>query len=153
MYKMDQFPPITEEQRQRLITGRKAPVFGLLGMRVDNVEAGHSWLSLPFRDELTHAGGFVQGGIITALADAAVAFAVWSVIDGTHQDQTSIDLKMNFIRPAAGDMRAEGWLIHLGGRTAVGESVVLNGQDKPIAKCLSSVMIVERAYMPKYQER
>ena len=147
MFKLDGFPPITEEQRRKIFQVRPGPVFDLLGMRLDEVEPGHARLSMPFSKPLTHAGGFVQGGIITALADATVAFALYSVLDNTRQDQTSIDIKMNFIRPGAGDLWAEGWLLHLGSRTAVGESMVYNMENKPVAKCLSTVMLVENDYM------
>ena len=151
MFKLDGFPPISEERRNKLFQVRPGPVFDLLGMRLDEVEAGHSRLSLPFKESLTHSGGFVQGGIITALADAAVAFAIWTAMDDTHQDQTSIDIKMNFIRPGSGDLWAEGWIVHLGSRTAVGESMVYNQANKPVAKCLSSVMLVEKAYMATHK--
>jgi len=151
MHWLDNLPPLTPEAREAMESFRPGPVFDLLGMCVDRVEAGHSWLSLPFKVELTHGGGIVQGGIITALADAAIAFAVRSVIDGSQQDQTSIDLKMNFIRPVAkGAMRAEGWLIHQGRRTVVGEAMVFNEQGKPVAKCLSSVMLLDAGYMPSH---
>ena len=50
---------------------------------------------------------------------------------------------MSFIRPiSSGTVTCEGWLTHLGTRTAVGESIVFNEQGKTVAKCLSSVLIM-----------
>jgi len=76
MHWMDDFPPLSEDIRNQILTYRGNPVFDLLGIQIERVEPGRAWLSLPFKKELTHSGGIVQGGIVTALADAAIAFAV-----------------------------------------------------------------------------
>lgn len=149
MVRLQEFPPLTEETRNWLTSFSPGPVFTLLGIRLTGIEPGHSWLEMPFKEEMTHGGGIVQGGILTVLADAAIAFAVRSVLDRARNDQTSIDLKMNFIRPvSSGTMFAEGSVIHLGRKTAVGESIVVNEAGKPVAKCLSSVMILPAGSLP-----
>lgn len=137
------WPPLAEEQRKKLAHYQPGPVFGLLGIRVVGLEAGRAWLEMDARPELTHSGGVVQGGIVTALADASIAFAVRTLLEGEGTNQASIELKINFIRPVSeGLIRAEGRVIHLGRRTAVGESLLTNGRGKTVAKCSSSVMIL-----------
>ena len=142
MHRLKDLPPFTEKKQEWLRNYRPSPIFELLNIRLVKLEPGFSLLELPVRKELTHNGGIVQGGTITTLADSAIAFAVRSALpDDTGQ--TSIDLKMNFIRPvSSGTVTCEGWLVHLGSRTAVGESIVLNGQGKAVAKCLSSILIM-----------
>lgn len=142
MHRLKDLPPFSEERQAWLRNYSPSPIFQLLDIRLLKLEPGFSLLELPVRKELTHNGGIVQGGIITTLADSAIAFAVRSALPDDTQ-QTSIDLKINFIRPvSSGTVTCEGWLVHLGSRTAVGESIVLNEQGKAVAKCLSSVLIM-----------
>ena len=110
-----------------------------------DLEPGYACLELPFREEITHAGGIVQGGIITTLADSCIAHATQAALNGNDSAFTTIELKVNFIRPAQGKLFiAEANLIHLGRRTAVGEAEIRNDDGKLVAKCLSSLMIMER---------
>jgi uncharacterized protein (TIGR00369 family) len=142
MYRLKDLPPFSPQQQERMRNYRPSPIFELLGIRLVKLEPGLAVLELPIRKELTHNGGIVQGGVICTLGDSAIAFAVRT---GLPDDagQTSIDLKINFIRPiSSGTVTCEGWLTHLGARTAVGESIVLNEQGKTVAKCLSSVLIM-----------
>ncbi len=142
MYRLKDFPPFSEEKVQWLKNYRPSPIFELLGIKVVKMEPGLAVLELPVTKALTHNGGIVQGGILACLGDSAIAFAVRSAIPN-DTGQTSIDLKINFIRPvSSGVLRCEAWLAHLGGRTAVGESIVLNEEGKTVAICLSSVLIM-----------
>lgn len=136
------FPPLHPEQRERLLTRTSGPFSDFLGIRLVEIQAGFAKLEMAFKPELTHAGGIVQGGLIATIADHAIALAVGAALGG-EIGHTSIDLKINFIRAVPkGNLTAEAWLIHLGGRTAVGESVVTDDQGRVVAKCLSSIMIL-----------
>lgn len=119
--------------------------FALLGFRLMDLEPGYARLELPFRKEITHSGGIVQGGIITTLADSCIAHATYAALHGNNSDFTTIELKVNFIRPARGKFFiAEANLLHLGRRIAVGEAEIRNDDGKLVAKCSSSLMIMER---------
>ena len=98
MHRLKDLPPFSDQKQEWLKNYQPSPIFQLLNIKLLKLEPGYSLLELPVRKELTHNGGIVQGGIITTLADSAIAFAVRSGLpDDTGQ--TSIDLKMNFIRP------------------------------------------------------
>ena len=87
----------------------------------------------------------MQGGIITTLADSCIAHATYAALHGNNSNFTTIELKVNFIRPAQGHLFvAEANLLNLGRRIAVGEAEIRNDGGKLIAKCLSSLMIMER---------
>lgn len=148
MHRLKGLPPLTPAGRARLESFKPSPVFEFLGIRLVKIEPGSSLLEMEAKQEHTHNGGIVQGGLITALADSAIAYAVTSALPD-DVGQTSVDLKINFIRPvSSGTITAEGWLIHMGSRTAVGESIVLNDQGKVVAKCLSTVLIIPRKPPP-----
>ncbi|MEE8434196.1 MAG: PaaI family thioesterase, partial [bacterium] len=110
-----------------------------------DLEPGYARLELPFRKEFTHSGGIVQGDIITTLADSCIAHATYAALHGNNSNFTTIELKVNFIRPAQGNLFiAEAHLLHLGRRIAVGEAEIRNDDGKLVAKCSSSLMIMER---------
>ncbi len=118
--------------------------FSLLGLRLLDLAPGWSLMELPFRREITHSGGVVQGGVITTLADSSLAHATMAALDFDTHGTTTIELKINFIRPALGGVfTSEARLIHLGRRTAVGEAEITNDSGKLVAKCLASLMIFE----------
>ncbi len=142
MHRLKDFPPFSPDKVQWLENYRPSPIFQLLGIQLVKVEPGLAVLEMPVEEAHTHNGGIVQGGVLSCLGDSAIAFAVRSAIPN-DTGQTSIDLKINFIRPvSSGVLRSEGWLTHLGGRTAVGEAIVLDGEGKTVAKCLSSVLLM-----------
>lgn len=142
MHRLKDLPPLSPDRMTWVEAYKSSPVFDMLGISLVKIEPGFSLLEMTVRKEHTHNGGIVQGGIITVLADSAIAYAVRSALR-EDAGQTSIDLKINFIRPvSAGKITAEGWLVHLGRRTAVGESIVLDERGKTIAKCLSSVLVM-----------
>ena len=139
------FPRFSQEEKRKRMEHHieASGYFSLLGFRLADLEPGYARLELPFRKEITHSGGVVQGGIITTLADSCIAHATYAALHGTNSNFTTIELKVNFIRPAKGNLfTAEANLLHLGRRTAVGESEIRNEEGKLVAKCLSSLMIL-----------
>jgi acyl-CoA thioesterase len=137
--------PFTPDEKAQTIAWfhTQAHYYDLLGLRVVDVEPGYAKLELPFKRDISHGAGVVQGGILTTLADSCIAHATMAALVGQARHSTTIELKINFIRPGVSSLfRAEAWLIHLGGRTAVGEAEVVNEEGKLVAKCLSSLMIM-----------
>ena len=135
-------PPFSEDIKQRIMerVGGHVPVLNLLGVRLLDIEPGYAKLFMPFRSELTRGDGVVQGGIVTTLADTSIAHAALAALYPNGATST-IELKMNFMRPGVNDLTCESWLIHKGKRTLVGESVVTDADGRLVAKCLSSVMV------------
>jgi len=137
--------PFTAEEKARVLDWHRseAHYFGLLGLRLVDIEPGYCKLELPFKREISHGRGIVQGGILTTLADSCIAHATGAALRGQERHSTTIELKINFIRPATPSLfTAEAWLIHLGSRTAIGEAEIVNEEGKLIAKCLSSLMVL-----------
>jgi acyl-CoA thioesterase len=139
--------PFGPEEKQRRMARHvaMADYLEFLGMRLVDLEPGYARLELPFRREMTHSGGVVQGGLITTLADSSIAHATVAALDSATQRTATIELKINFIRPANGKLfTSVARLIHLGRRTAVGEAEVTDERGRLIAKCLSTVALLPR---------
>lgn len=141
-----EFPLFSPEEKRELMERQveSGGYFVLLGFRLVDLEPGYARLELPFREEITHSGGVVQGGIISTLADSCIAHATFAALQGSPSNFTTIELKVNFIRPARGKLfTAEANLLNLGRRIAVGEAEIRDDAGKLVAKGLSSLMITE----------
>jgi uncharacterized protein (TIGR00369 family) len=92
----------------------------LLGMKIDSLEPGLAVLTLKCRPELTQGMGFLHGGVITSLCDTCVGVALFTMVEEDEKILT-VELKVNFLAPADGDIRAHAKIIHKGRCTAVGE--------------------------------
>lgn len=139
--------PFSPEEKRSRITRHKlaSEYLSLLGLELSDLEPGYCRLKMPFRKEFTHSGGVVQGGILTTLADSCIAHAAIAALDSDAVITTTLELKINFIRPATtGTFIAEARMIHIGRRTAVGEAEITDERGKLIAKCISTLLILPR---------
>ena len=116
------------------------PVATLLGIRL--VSFGDGEASSRWRCEPEHANpmGTLQGGVICALADAAMGMAYASRL-GEGETFTTLELKTNYLRAVTeGTLTATGRVVH-GGRT-VGLTTcdVVDGEGRKIAHATSTCM-------------
>lgn len=99
---------------QRLIDA--SPVHRALRLRVAHAEQGKIRLAAETGAE--HAGEdggqFLHGGVIATLLDTAATFAL---IQATGTDWGTVDLRVDFVRPApAGPLTAEATAVQIGRR-------------------------------------
>jgi uncharacterized protein (TIGR00369 family) len=113
------------------------PVSALLGLVFVERSASEAVLELPLRAELLQGQGRVHGGILATLADTA---AVWLLLPQVAEGHTltSIEFKLNFVRPAVlerGPVRALAKLVRRGRAVALAD-VELSQQGQIVAKGL-----------------
>src|SRR6266508_2828326 len=101
----------------------RSPVSETLDMNLVEFGRGEAVYEMPAREELGNALGVIQGGVATALADAAMAAATTTILsDDEIKDSavTTIDLFARFIRPINAKtverLRAEAKVVRAGGR-------------------------------------
>ena len=113
-----------------------------LGARIAEAEPGRVVLELIAGPQHRHGGGVVQGGVITQIADAAMGMSLATLQeDGTWN--TTIELKINFVRPAIeGRLRAVGRVIEMRPTLLFSEADVLDDRDRLIARASSTCMPV-----------
>ena len=102
-----------------------------LGMTLAAVGPGHATVTMPVRDDMLNGFGICHGGLITALADSAFAFACNSYGELT----VAAGLVVDFLAPArAGDvLTAQCTEVALTGRTGVYDAEVLKQDGTRIA--------------------
>jgi uncharacterized protein (TIGR00369 family) len=113
-----------------------------LGARISEAEPGRVVLELVAGPQHRHGGGVVQGGVITQIADAAMGMSLATLQpDGIWN--TTVELKINFIRPAVeGRLRAVGRVIEMGETLLFGEADVVDEAGRLIARASSTCLPV-----------
>jgi acyl-CoA thioesterase len=108
------------------------PFFCLMGIDVVSVEPGKAVLKMQVRPDMQNGVGWLQGGILAALADEAMALALYPLLSETEGIAT-ISESTSFIKGTQdGCIFAEGRVIRKGRRVAFAEGEVFTGNDKKI---------------------
>lgn len=110
----------------------RSPVSSTLGMHLVAFDRGGATYEMAASAELGNPLGVIQGGVVTALADAAMAAATTSVLDDEEVQKsaiTTVDIFARFIRPVNAKkvetLRAEARVVRAGGRLVWAEADVL----------------------------
>jgi uncharacterized protein (TIGR00369 family) len=125
-------PRITAAEFEE-VAWQGVPFVGQLGCRVERFAAGDVVLRLPYSALLLRPGGTICGPALMALADVTLYGLVLSLI-GRIELAVTTNLNVHFLsRPAPRDVLAEGRLLKLGRRLAVGEVIMRSaGAPEPI---------------------
>ena len=121
-----------------LLAAEPAGWMETLGARIAEAEPGRVVLELVAGPQHRHGGGVVQGGVITQIADAAMGMSLATLQpDGIWN--TTVELKINFIRPAIrGRLRAVGRVVEMGETLLFSEADVVDENGKLIARASST---------------
>lgn len=93
-----------------------------LGVRAVEIDRGRVRLEVPYRDELVGdpLRRSLHGGVLSSLADAAGGAAVWSGLDDPRARVSTIDLRIDYLRPGRQEtLVAEASVVRLGKRIGV----------------------------------
>lgn len=100
------------------------PFFKLMGIDVMRIEDGKAYLSMAVRPDMLNGVGWLQGAIFTALADEAMALALYTRTDQTDRIAT-VSENSSFIKGARdGTIVASGWIVKKARRVAFMEGDV-----------------------------
>lgn len=131
----------TTETDRFMQDGRNFGILHLLGMKIISTEAGIGRVAITVDERLMHPQQIVHGGVIFTLADTAMSMALVPLLpQGTRFG--TVEAKINFMLPVrAGELLAEGTVVHMGRSTAVMEATVFNivdGEQRAISKVLGT---------------
>ncbi len=129
----EQFQPAFEQITNMGFTGAS-------GFAVRDFNEGAVTLELTPREELTQFMGYVHAGVVTGLADHAAGAAYGSVLPEGRVCLT-IELKINFMKPATGDkLAAEAKVISRGETIGVVQSNVYGEKDGERTLCATAIV-------------
>ncbi len=118
------------------------PFAKLLGIELEEIDAGIATLSLEIKPELKQNHGVVHGGAIASLIDSATAFAIISLLP-PHEHATTVDLTISYLRPLThGRVRAVARVIRSGKRLLVVSAELFDDAGTLAATALSTYIKV-----------
>ena len=119
---------------QAFVEAGRGRLPGLLGVEIDEIEAGHVRMHLSLRPELLAPNGYLHAGTVVALADSACGYGCIASLPEDASGFTTIELKTNFLATALeGVVRAESKLVHGGRTTQVWDATISDEQGRTLA--------------------
>lgn len=130
--------------------GRAAnPFFCLMGIDIVSAGDGKAELAMQVRPDMHNGVGWLQGGMLVALADEAMALAIYTQLaDG--EGIATISESTSFLRGVReGSITAEGRVIRKGRRVAFCEAEVWadNGGERSLLSRTSAAFTVTKETM------
>jgi len=113
-----------------------------LGLHVKRVHADGLTLECAVRPEMMNGAGMLHGGVTATLADAALGIAVLGHFGGKRK-ATTVELKLNYLRPIVGGrVVARSKLVRVGQTLVTGTVEIKDGQGKLAAVALLTYMLL-----------
>ena len=106
---------------------------------------GGASVGLPIEAWFSQENGVVHGGIIASVADTAAVYALVGRLEKSDQ-MTSVEFKINFLRPAAvdgGPLTARATIVRRG-RTIGVCDVEVSQKDQLVAKGIFTYVFISR---------
>jgi acyl-CoA thioesterase len=124
--------------------GRSAnPFFCLMGIDVVSAESGKAILKMTVRPDMFNGAGWLQGGMLAAIADEAMALALYTLLS-EGEGIATISESTSFIRGVReGTIIAKAQVIRKGRRVAFTESTVHmeNAEKTVLARTTASFAV------------
>jgi uncharacterized protein (TIGR00369 family) len=111
-----------------------------LDFTVEEFDIGRMVATIPFDDKLTNPTDppTIQGGVASTLIDVVGGIALRPYLtDPLEDDLSTINLNVNYLRPATGDLTATAEVVRAGGSVGVSYIEVMSetpdGEQKQVA--------------------
>jgi uncharacterized protein (TIGR00369 family) len=119
------------------------PYFELLSMKLQDVGIGYSVLGIDLAQKHLQPFGMVHGGVFASIIDAAAFWSLYFAIEDQNAGLTTVDLKLNFLAPAAsGKLIAKGRQIKMGNTLGYAEAEVTDEKGNILSHGTSTVIIL-----------
>jgi uncharacterized protein (TIGR00369 family) len=121
----------------------ESPFVDHLGVRLVSAANGASELLLTLAETHLNTWNVVHGGITMTLADVALATAARSLAD-EGVGVVTVEMKVNFMQPGRGELRAFGRVLHRSTTMAYCEGEVRDSEGHFVAKALGTFKYMRR---------
>lgn len=120
----------------------RVPVNRYFGFSLLTVGRGRAEVAMALKRSFLQEEGIVHGGVLTTLADTAAVYTIFPFLDDA-ESMSSIEFKMNFLRPALiddGSLTAKAKLVRRGRSVALTEVAVFQAR-RLVAKGMFTCLI------------
>ncbi len=127
---------------ERMVRGEMAQPAAatLIRMALSSFAQGEAVVVLPAGREHANPMGTVQGGILAAMADAAMGWAFMTTL-GEGESYTTLEMKINFLKPVReGTLTARGRVRKAGRMVALVECDVEDESGSLVAHAVSTCL-------------
>lgn len=108
------------------------------------MSSGRVCFKMPVRPEYLQGAKAMQGGLIVALADEAIAHAMMTQLE-PNEGLTTIELKSNFLSGVSdGELIAQASVFKKGQSLMVGDCLVTDGNGKNICRVSATFMLLKK---------
>lgn len=121
----------------------ESPFVEHLGVRLVAAADGSSELALTLTDPHLNTWQVAHGGVTMTLADVALATAARSLAD-EGVGVVTVEMKVNFMQPGRGELRAFGRVLHRSSTMAYCEGEVRDSAGHFVAKALGTFKYMRR---------
>jgi len=120
----------------------RSPFHQWAGLQLVAIGDGTAELALDLRPHHFNPQGIVHGGIITAVADTSIGLALRSRLRPGLTHRTA-QLNVHFLAKGEGSrIVGRGKAVHLGQRMGYGESEVLDGEGRLLARASGTFIVL-----------
>lgn len=122
------------------------PIAAMMNMRVAEVAEGRVVFATDPAEYHYNPIGSVHGGVAATMLDSAMGCAVHSMLPA-RAGYATLEIKVNYVRPMTrdtGPIRAEGMVIHLGGKVATAEGRITDAAGTLYAHATTTCLIFRK---------
>ena len=121
------------------------PYLDAFGVTVIEISKGRAVFSMPVRPDYLQGAKAMQGGLIVALADEAIAHAMMTQL-APDEGLTTIELKSNFLSGVSGgELIAEASVFKKGQSLMIGDCLVKDGKGKTVCRVSATFMLLKKS--------
>nr|WP_315595199.1 PaaI family thioesterase [uncultured Cupriavidus sp.] len=124
---------------------RSQPAMGLIRATMPVIEIGRTEIHVPHWDGVEQQHGFVHGGVVGMIADAAAGYAAMTMVS-TEASVLTAEYKINFMAPARGEKIIARGKVVKAGKTLIVTSAevfaVREGGESLCAVMQQTMMVV-----------
>ncbi|AOJ01689.1 MULTISPECIES: PaaI family thioesterase [Burkholderia] len=121
----------------------ESPFVDALGVQLVSAKDGASEIVLPLAEQHMNTWNIAHGGVTMTLADVALAMAARSLTDD-GVGVVTVEMKVNFMQPGRGELRAYGRVLHRSTTMAYCEGEVRDSAGNFVAKALGTFKYMKR---------
>jgi acyl-CoA thioesterase len=133
---------------EKIKAGQKGlnPFLDFMGIELAELKEGYAQFRMPVRPEYLQGAKSMQGGLIVALADEAVAHAMMTQLL-PDEGLTTIELKSNFLAGvSSGELIAEATVFKKGGSLVIGDCLVTDDKGKNICRVSATFLLLKEKH-------
>ena len=120
------------------------PFLDYFGITMIDLKDGYARFRMPVRPEYLQGAKTMQGGLIVALADEAIAHAMMSQLS-PDEGLTTIELKSNFLAGvSSGELTATATIFKKGQSLIIGDCLVTDDQEKNICRVSATFLLLKK---------